>query len=101
MRPSTAGWTPGNCTPGDVNAGGYIVQTFCPLAGVQRVRIDLGEREDRATVTLPVAATVLAGPGADRIAVDGPGHELSGGRGTTLSRAAAATTCYPATRART
>ena len=75
------GMDPGNCTPGDVDASGYIVQTFCPLAGVQRVRIDLGEREDRATVTLPVAATVLAGPGADRIAVDGPGHELSGGEG--------------------
>ena len=55
------GMDPGNCTPGDVGASGYIIQTFCPLAGVQRVRIDLGEREDTATVALPVAATVLAG----------------------------------------
>ena len=45
------------------------------------MRIDLGEREDTATVTIPVAGTVLAGPGADRITVDGPGHELSGGEG--------------------
>ena len=78
------GMDPGNCTPGDVDAGGYIIQTFCPLGGVQRVRIDLGEREDTATVDLPVAATVLAGPGADRIASPrrrrGP-DELSGGEG--------------------
>ena len=26
------GMDPGNCTPGDVDASGYIVQTFCPLA---------------------------------------------------------------------
>ena len=75
------GMDPGNCTPGDVDASGYIIQTFCPLSGVQRVRIDLGEREDTATVNIPVAASVLAGPGADRIVVAGPGHELSGGEG--------------------
>ena len=39
------GLDPGDCTPGDV-AGGFIVQAFCPAAGVERVRIDLGERED-------------------------------------------------------
>ena len=78
------GMDPGNCTPGDVDARGYIIQTFCPLSGVDRVRIDLGEREDTATVNLPVAATVLAGPGADRITVDGPGHELSGGEGNDI-----------------
>src|SRR5687767_7586002 len=72
---------PGSCTPGDLDGSGYIIQTFCPLGGVQRVRIDLGEREDSATVALPVAATVLGGPGADRVTSGGSGDELSGGEG--------------------
>jgi RTX calcium-binding nonapeptide repeat (4 copies)/Thrombospondin type 3 repeat len=75
------GMDPGNCTPGDVSSAGYIIQTFCPLGGVQRVRIDLGEREDSATIALPVPTTVLAGPGADRITNGGAADELSGGEG--------------------
>ena len=75
------GMDPGNCTPGDVNSAGYIIQTFCPLGGVQRVRIDLGEREDSATIALPVATTVFAGPGADRIANGPAADEISGGEG--------------------
>jgi hypothetical protein len=75
------GMDPGSCTPGDVDGSGYIIQTFCALGGVQRVRIDLGEREDTATVALPVAATVLAGPGADRVTSGSSGDELSGGEG--------------------
>ena len=48
------GMDPGNCTPGDLDRNGYIIQTFCPLDPVQRVRIDLGEREDVARIALPV-----------------------------------------------
>jgi hypothetical protein len=75
------GMDPGSCTPGDIDGSGYIIQTFCPLGGVQRVRIDLGEREDTATVALPVAATVLGGPGADRVTSGASADELSGGEG--------------------
>jgi RTX calcium-binding nonapeptide repeat (4 copies)/Thrombospondin type 3 repeat len=75
------GMDPGSCTPGDIDGSGYIIQTFCSLGGVQRVRIDLGEREDSATVALPVAATVLGGPGADRLTSGGSADELSGGEG--------------------
>jgi RTX calcium-binding nonapeptide repeat (4 copies)/Thrombospondin type 3 repeat len=75
------GMDPGNCTPGELDSSGYIIQTFCSLAGVQRVRIDLGEREDSATVTLPVPATVLGGPGADRVSAGSSADELSGGEG--------------------
>ena len=75
------GMDPGSCTPGDIDGNGYIIQTFCPLGGVQRVRIDLGEREDTATVALPVAATVLGGPGADRVTSGAAADELSGGEG--------------------
>ena len=75
------GMDPGSCTPGDVDGSGYIIQTFCSLGGVQRVRIDLGEREDTATVALPVAATVLGGPGADRLTAGDASDELTGGEG--------------------
>ena len=75
------GMDPGSCTPGDIDGSGYIIQTFCPLGGVQRVRIDQGEREDTATVALPVAATVLGGPGADRVTSGSSADELSGGEG--------------------
>lgn len=75
------GMDPGACTPGDLDRSGYIIQTFCALGGVQRVRIDLGEREDTATVALPVAATVLGGPGADRLGAGEAGDEIDGGEG--------------------
>lgn len=77
------GMDPGTCTPGAVtpDANAWIIQTFCPLSGVQRVRIDLGDREDTATVALPVASTVIAGPGADRVIVSGAAGELTGGEG--------------------
>jgi Ca2+-binding RTX toxin-like protein len=75
------GMDPGSCTPGDINSSGYIIQTFCPVGGVQRVRIDLGEREDTATVAITVPATVLAGPGADQVTAGGEADELSGGEG--------------------
>lgn len=75
------GMDPGSCAPGDLDGNGYIIETFCPLGGVQRVRIDLGEREDSATVALPVPATVLGGPGADRIAGGNAPDEIDGGEG--------------------
>ena len=45
------------------------------------MRIDLGDREDTATVALPVAATVLGGPGADRVTAGDAADEMSGGEG--------------------
>ena len=77
------GMDPGSCTPGDVtpDSNQWIIQTFCPLGGVARVRIDLGDREDTARVALPVATTVIAGPGADRVTVSGAAGEITGGDG--------------------
>ncbi len=75
------GMDPGQCVPGDVGADGYIVQTFCSLEGVRRVRVDLGDREDRATVTLAVPVTLLGGSGADAIAGGEAADEVSGGEG--------------------
>jgi hypothetical protein len=63
------GSDPGPCRPGEVtnDANAYIVQVFCRRSGIDRARVDLGEREDSATVALPVPVTLLGGPGADRL----------------------------------
>ncbi len=75
------GMDPGNCTPGELGRNSWIIQTFCPLGGVQRVRVDLGDREDTATLSLPISATVLAGSGADSVNAGPASDEVSGGDG--------------------
>ncbi len=77
------GMDPGDCSPGDVSAdaNAWIIQTFCPAAGVQSVRLDLGEREDTATVSLDIPTTLLGGPGADRLTGGPAADQLSGDDG--------------------
>ena len=77
------GMDPGDCTPGEISAdsNAWIVQTFCPAAGVRTVRLDLGEREDSATVSLAIPATILGGPGADRLTGGPAADQLSGDDG--------------------
>jgi len=77
------GMDPGDCTPGDISAdaNAWIIQTFCPSAGVQSVRLDLGEREDTATVSIAIPATLLGGPGADRLTGGPAADQLSGDDG--------------------
>ena len=82
--PSVDGGTdPGPCRPGDVSddANAYIVQVFCRRAGVTRVRVDLADREDRATVDLPVPVTLLGGTGADTLRTGDAADRLDGGEG--------------------
>jgi hypothetical protein len=77
------GMDPGSCTPGDISAdaNAWIIQTFCPAAGVRSVHLDLGEREDTATVSVNVATTLLGGPGADRLTGGPAADQLSGDDG--------------------
>ena len=77
------GMDPGDCTPGDISAdaNAWIIQTFCPAAGVRSVRLDLGEREDTATVSLDIPTTLLGGPGADRLTGGPAADQLSGDDG--------------------
>jgi len=77
------GMDPGDCTPGDItpDANAWIIQTFCPAAGVQTIRLDLGEREDTATVSIAISATLLGGPGADRLTGGPANDQLSGDDG--------------------
>jgi Thrombospondin type 3 repeat/RTX calcium-binding nonapeptide repeat (4 copies) len=76
-----SGMDPGSCTPGEVSADGFIVQTSCSLDGVSRVRIDLGDREDSATVTLALPVSLLGGTGADTLHSGAGADEVVGGEG--------------------
>lgn len=80
------GMDPGSCAPGDItpDANAWIIQTFCPAAGVQTIRLDLGEREDTATVSINISTTLLGGPGADRLTGGPANDQLSGDDGDDL-----------------
>jgi Ca2+-binding RTX toxin-like protein len=77
------GMDPGSCAPGDVTADTnvWIIQTFCPAAGVTSLRLDLGEREDTATVSVNIATTMLGGPGADTLTGGPADDQVSGDDG--------------------
>jgi len=77
------GMDPGSCTPGEISAdaNAWIIQTFCPAADVRSVRLDLGEREDTATVAVSIPTTMLGGAGADRLSGGPAADQLSGDDG--------------------
>lgn len=68
-RTVDGGIDPGTCAPGEItqDANAWIVQVFCSRRRIERVHIDLGEREDSADIALPLPLTLLGGPGSDRV----------------------------------
>jgi Ca2+-binding RTX toxin-like protein len=91
-RTVDGGIDPGTCDPGAIteDANAWIIQVFCGRERIAGARIDLGEREDRATIELPLPVTVLGGPGsdtlrtgsaADRVQGDDGNDDLAGGTG--------------------
>jgi len=75
------GMDPGPCRPGETSPDGYVIEVFCRAAGVALVRIDLGEREDKATLALPIATALLGGGGADQLTAGDPDDAVIGGDG--------------------
>ena len=73
----------GPCAPGEVtdDAYAYVIQAFCPAAGITRVRVDLGNSEDTATVTPGVPSDVLGGEGADALTTGEAADTVDGGGG--------------------
>lgn len=82
-RTVDGGIDPASCRPGEItnDANSWLVQTFCPRAGVTALRIDLREREDTATIDVPFRATVLGGSGADTLTTGAGPDILDGGEG--------------------
>jgi Ca2+-binding RTX toxin-like protein len=77
------GADPGPCRPGDTSSDGnfWLIQAFCPASAVTRVRVDLADREDTATITPGVPTEVLAGSGADQITTGDVVDVVDGGEG--------------------
>ncbi len=86
------GMDPGPCRPGELtnDANSWIIQVFCPVGGLTRIRVSLGDREDHAdlSVTLPVLLsggfgtdTLTSGDGADTVSGDDGNDTLAGGGG--------------------
>ena len=91
-RTVDGGIDPGTCDPGAIteDANAWIIQVFCSRERITNARIDLGEREDRATIALAMPVTLLGGPGsdtlrtgpaADRVQGDDGNDDLAGGPG--------------------
>jgi hypothetical protein len=77
------GLDPGPCAPGEItdDANAWVIQVLCPAAGAGRLRIDLGDREDSATVLLDVSVTLLGGTGADTLKTAGGADAVAGDDG--------------------
>jgi hypothetical protein len=71
----------GTCDPGEVSNDGYVLQAFCPTATVSSVRVELGNREDTATVTPGVPSVLLGGDGADALTTGDTADTVDGGPG--------------------
>jgi len=77
------GLDPGSCAPGEVttDANAWLIQVLCPAGGANRLRIDLGDREDTALVQVDIATTLLGGTGADRMTSAGGADAIAGDDG--------------------
>jgi hypothetical protein len=77
------GIDPGPCDPTEVSddANSWIIAVSCPQSGLTRVEIDLGEREDVATVDLPLPVKLVGGLGSDQLRAGGTADEVTGDQG--------------------
>ena len=82
-RTVDGGIDPGTCEPGEISndANAWILQALCPRGPVARLHIDLGEREDRATVEVPLPVVLLGGSGADILRTGVSADQVSAGDG--------------------
>ena len=73
----------GTCRPGETtnDENVFVIQAFCAAASITRVRVDLGNREDTATVTPSVPSEVLGGDGADTLTTGDQADTVDGGLG--------------------
>jgi hypothetical protein len=85
------GLDPGSCDPGDItnDANAWIISVRCPTAGVNRLRIDLGDREDGAVVAVDLPVRLLGGPGADKVETGAGADAVSGDDGDDVLAAGA------------
>jgi Ca2+-binding RTX toxin-like protein len=82
-RTVDGGIDPGPCDPGEISndANAWIVQVLCSRRRIDRLKIDLGEREDSAAIDVVLPVTLLGGPGSDTLTTGDLGDKVDGGEG--------------------
>jgi Ca2+-binding RTX toxin-like protein len=112
-RTVDGGIDPGPCDPGEItnDANAWIVQALCPRTRISSLFVDVGDREDRVTIDVPLPVVLIGGPGADvlqtgagadQLRGDDGNDQLSAGAGDdVIDGAAPASTCSPAATATT
>ena len=76
------GIDPGPCRPADVAPRrGWIVEVRCRSRYIAGLDADLGDREDRASMTVALPAVLRGGPGADELRGNAAFDVLLGGDG--------------------
>ena len=85
------GLDPGPCAPGEVtsDANAWVIQVLCPAAGSGRIRIDLGDREDSASVEVDLPVALLGGTGADKLTTRAGADAVAGDDGDDVIRTGA------------
>jgi hemolysin type calcium-binding protein len=79
-RGANGGITPAQeCTPGETDSNGWIIEVSCPRAGITTLRIDVGEAQDKITAQLPLNVIAVGGGGADTITSGDGADILNGG----------------------
>ncbi|HEX8102080.1 MAG TPA: calcium-binding protein, partial [Solirubrobacteraceae bacterium] len=81
--PVDGGIDPGtSCTPGETDdTTGAVIEVFCPRAGINQVRVEVGEREDSVASSVDVPVLALGGNGIDTITSGGLNDILVGNEG--------------------
>ncbi len=79
--PAYQGLDVGPCEPGEIRDDAFPIQAFCPVAGVSRIRIELGNREDTASIAVGLPVEVLGGDGQDALTTGDEPDAIDGGLG--------------------
>jgi hypothetical protein len=88
-RGADGGITPASeCSPGETDTRGWIVEVTCPRAGITGLRFDVGEAQDKITAQLPLNVIAAGGTGADTILTGDGVDTLNGGAANDTIRSA-------------
>jgi hypothetical protein len=79
-RGADGGITPASeCSPGETDTNGYVVEVTCPRNGISAIRIDVGEAQDKVTAQVPLKVLVIGGRGSDTVTTGDGEDTLNGG----------------------
>lgn len=77
------------CSAGQVDAQGEIIEVTCPSGGITSLRLDVGEAQDKVVAQVPLAIVAIGGAGADSITTGDGADIVNGGAGNDTVRTGA------------